>query len=71
MNWLIAHKDREVSCGCVPVLCNTLGQLGEEEQMKVCGDEKDTRVREMEDNQSSLHCLYHRGPHATFWTAFV
>ena len=25
-------------------------------------------MREREDNQSCLHCLHPRGPHARFWT---
>ena len=39
------------------MLCHTLRKLGEEEQVDVCGEEKDIRVGEMEDNQSSLPCL--------------
>ena len=46
MNWLIAHEDRDVSCGYVPALCHPLRKLGEEEQVNVCGDEKDIRVGE-------------------------
>ena len=67
---LIANKDRDISYGNAPVLRHPLRKLGEEEQVNVCGEEKDIKVGEMKENQSSLHCLYHRGPHATFWTAF-
>ena len=62
--------NRDVSIGHVPVLCHPSRKLGEEEQVNVCGEEKDLRVGEMEDNQSNLQCRCHRGPHATFWTAF-
>ena len=51
MNWLLAHEDRDVSFGYVPVLCHPLRKLGKEEQVNVCGDEKAIRVGEMEDNQ--------------------
>ena len=71
INWLIAHGGRDVSCGYVPMLFHPLiRKLGEEKQVNVFGKEKEIRLGEMEDSQSSLHCLCHRGRHATFWTAF-
>ena len=69
MNWLIAHEDRDVSCGYVPVLRHPLIQSGEEEQVNVYEEEKELRVGEMED-QCSLDGLCHRGQHTTFLTVF-
>ena len=39
--------------------------------MEWFGEVKEIRMGEMKDNQFSLHCLCHRGPHSTFWTALV
>ena len=46
MNWLTAHEHRNVSCGYVPLLHHPLRKLGEEEQVNVCGEEKNIRVEE-------------------------
>ena len=70
MHWLLAQEDRDVTCGYVPALPHPLRKLGEEEQVNFGGEEEDIRVGEMEDHQSSLQCLCHRGLYATFWTAF-
>ena len=56
IGWLIAHEDRDVSCGYMPVLCHPLWIFGEAEQVNAFGEEKDIKVGEMEDHQSSGHC---------------
>ena len=51
MNYLLVHKDRDVSSYVAlhrvpvePVLRKSLRKLGEEEQVNICGEEKESNV---------------------------